>query len=136
MMIPSREILIAAFGACVALSASDTARAQSTGLELFQYCTALEKGMRTLGDERVSLGSDLNAHVCWGVINALHALAYFTDDSGRRILGACPAKEVTNVQTVYVFNKYARAHPEQLHKAATFVALSALQEAFPCGSAR
>lgn len=51
----------------------------------------------------------------------------------RKIVPFCvPANKITGGQVARVIVKYLKDHPERLHENETFLAIQALQAAFPC----
>lgn len=44
----------------------------------------------------------------------------------------CPPSTVTQGQTMAIFSKYLDDHPEELHQSATYIAVVAFTDAFPC----
>jgi hypothetical protein len=104
-----------------------------TGTELLQYCTEFEREAHMVGTDQVWMPSkNTNVGYCFGFIRGIMVL-YAVANNDK--LG-CLAPEVTPIQLVYVFNKYAREHPEQLHIKSGMLALIAINEAFPCKKSR
>ena len=51
---------------------------------------------------------------------------------GPSLLGSCVGQDVTRLELVRTFTRYARAHPEDLGLRATAVLIPALSQKFPC----
>jgi len=63
------------------LSAAEQAAAQRNGVELLQYCTALENGVRPgPSPDIVRMPADTNAHICWGFMTAMQAMSTLVDE--------------------------------------------------------
>jgi hypothetical protein len=72
---------------------------------------------------------------CAGYVSGMldmHALMV-APQVGRAASQFClPADGISNDQAIKVFLKWAREHPEELHKSARVSLLIALKDAFPC----
>ena len=53
--------------------------------------------------------------------------------AGKPVLGVCPPTIHTLPQWIAIFTKYAENHPKRYTEPWAFVAIAALQEAYPCG---
>jgi hypothetical protein len=72
---------------------------------------------------------------CAGYVSGMldmHALMVAPQVGGTTSLFCLPADGISNAQAIKVFLKWAREHPEELHKRARLSLLIALKEAFPC----
>ena len=54
------------------------------------------------------------------------------DDPNDLLLSICPGEKVTRSQMILVFLKYADNNPAKLDEEFPFVAVTAMQQAFPC----
>ena len=113
------------------LAAGGAAHAQNTANELLQDCEILERTLVIQGD-LTSYVTSHEADICWAYMMAFLDLSAFQGQSGQPALKFCPPSGVTLTQYIRILTNYARAHPEQLHQRAGFVALNAMFKAFPC----
>lgn len=103
-----------------------------TGEQLLRQCEALERGAVASGD-RVRLPKSQDAAACWFYMGAIQdASATVERDGGPSLLGSCVGQDVTRLELVRTFTRYARAHPEDLGLRATAVLIPALSQKFPC----
>jgi Rap1a immunity proteins len=65
-------------------------------------------------------------------MSAVQQYAALADQSGTRLLDACPRPDITTTQILAKFIAYARSHPQQLDSPAAVVAFDAMRDAFPC----
>jgi hypothetical protein len=107
--------------------------AQTAG-DMLHACASLQRGARIEGNS-VFLPPGKDAQQCWGFMTAVQEYSVLADDSGNRLLSACPAPDTKTTQIADVFVKYAKAHPEKLNMSAAAVAYNAMADAFPCKSA-
>jgi hypothetical protein len=106
------------------------ARAQ-TARELLPVCESLQRGLHVKRDQVfIPPGSDVAQ--CWGFMSAVQQYAALADQSGARLLDACPKPDITTTQVLAKFIGYARSHPKELDSPAAFVAFHAMRDAFPC----
>jgi hypothetical protein len=122
----------AVFSMWLALCEAGPARAQESGTELFQYCTVLERGVRSGPSGSVALPRNYDAFICWGFMSAIQDMTSLSYDGGNTLTGGCAHPDAKLLQYVYAFNNYARTHPGELHEKAGWVAIKAIREAFPC----
>ena len=123
---PAPAFLVAVF----ILSATAPALAQTAG-EMLHACQTLQRGIRIKGNEAF-LPSGAEAQQCWGFMSAVQEYSVLADQSGNRLLSACPAADIKTTQIVDVFVKYANAHPEKSNTSAAVAAYNAMADAFPC----
>ena len=118
-----------AFVACVAVCSP--ARAV-TGQQLLRQCEALERGAVASG-ETVRLPKSQDAAACWFYMAAIQDVSATVErDNGPSLLGSCVGQDVTRLDLVRTFTRYARAHSEDLDLRATALLIPALSERFPC----
>ena len=65
-------------------------------------------------------------------MQAAQDLVVLTDESGRRLIGACPPEETTTLDLVETFLAYSRSQSEMLDENAFVAVIAALQNRFPC----
>jgi hypothetical protein len=88
-----------------------------------------EREAHMVGPDQVWMPSkNTNVGYCYGFMRGMMVLSAVANNDK---IG-CLSPEVNAVQLVYVFNKYAREHPEKLHIGSGMLALIAFDEAFPC----
>ena len=120
----------ALLAAAFLLSANTGVLAQTAG-EMLHACQTLQRGMRITGNTAF-LPPGTEAQQCWGFMSAVQEYSVLADQTGARLLGACPATDTKTTQIVEVFVKYANAHREKLDASAAAVAYNAMAVAFPC----
>ncbi|SRR6266404_6118253 len=113
----------------ILLAALGNASAE-TALQATASCREVVKGLRPDGQIHMPPAGQF----CWGAFGVLQAMARvkMSADSANTLLGMCPGEKVTRSQMVLVFLRYADNNPAQLDDEFPFIALRALQEAFPC----
>lgn len=77
---------------------------------------------------------DGGARECWGFFGAFQQLSVLLTEDKKRILTICPPTGSTRIQYIKVFLRFSSQHPEFAHLSFAEVALSALEDAFPCKS--
>ena len=124
-----------AMGAVAALIVTAPAQAV-TGRELLRQCEVLERGAVVSG-ETVRLPKGQEAAACWVYIGAAQDFAATAEEEGGpSVVGSCVPAEVTRIELVRAFTRYARAHRADLALRATALVIPALSAAFPCGQKR
>ena len=124
-----------AFGAAAAFIVTAPAQAV-TGQELLRHCEALERGA-VVSDETVRLPKGQEAAACWVYMGAAQDFAATAEEEGGpSVVGSCVPAEVTRIELVRAFTRYARAHRADLALRATALVIPALSAAFPCGPER
>ncbi|MBR1226130.1 hypothetical protein JQ600_14490 [Bradyrhizobium sp. AUGA SZCCT0176] len=111
----------------VLLAASGNVSAE-TALQATASCREVVKGLRS--DGQIAVGPA--GQFCWGAFDVLQKMSRIINTSSSPVLGMCPGEKVTRSQMILVFLKYADNNPALLHDDFPFIALRALQEAFPC----
>jgi hypothetical protein len=127
-----RTTVVMAGSLWLAVCGTGSANAQDSALELLQYCTALERGAQFGPSREIKMPDSRDVHFCWGYMRAMQNVSVITVDGVNTLLHTCVSADATLLQLIYVFNKYARNHPEELHKPPASVVLNAFWEAFPC----
>jgi len=69
---------------------------------------------------------------CWGAFAAIQELSRVVLRDKRLALEVCSPAESTRIEYIKIFMRYSGDHPEVGHDYFALVALSALQQAFPC----
>lgn len=69
---------------------------------------------------------------CIGMLETLNVTRWKVDAEDRAQPRYCPPPDVTLTVEARIVVDYLQAHPEQLHQPGVVLALTALQEAFPC----
>jgi Ssp1 endopeptidase immunity protein Rap1a len=113
------------------LLASREARAVDSPRQLASYCEMLERSTKGSG-RQVRIPNTKEALLCWGYIQAMQDLFGLADESGARIMGACPPEDGTLLDLVRSFVAYARSHPAELQGNTALVVAKAMQAAYPC----
>jgi|SRR5215467_6927235 len=125
-----RSLLVAAsfFLLCTS-SAFARPQSEGSGNDILSKC---QTAMRIIDEQRESgIGSGVgDASWCIGWVTAVvetNLLRTKTDP-----VHFCAPKEMQIGQAVRVIVKYLRDHPERLHERGIILALTALQDGFPC----
>ena len=107
-----------------------------TGQQLFDQCSALERGVAVSG-ETVRLPAGEAAASCWVYMAAIQDLSATVErEGGPSLIGSCVPSRTTRLGLVQAFTRYARAHRGDLPLRATALVIPALIEAFPCPEQR
>jgi hypothetical protein len=123
-------ILYLAITACITGAVADDPLRSAEGL--LEACGEVVRSLRDAGDS-VTFTTTFSTGECWAYVGALQRAANYGDPvTHQSLLGTCLPPDSTLAQLVRVFVTYARAHPEQLHKAPSDVVLHSFQSAFPC----
>src|SRR2546430_2820937 len=54
------------------------------------------------------------ALTCWGYMQGMQDLSVLANENGRRIMGACPPEQMTTLQLIRLFVRYASTHRSEL----------------------
>jgi hypothetical protein len=120
-----------AFAAAILPLLGTSAHAVS-GRELLRQCQALEKGAVVKGDS-VELPTGRDAAECWYYMAAVQDFAATVqEEGGPSILGSCPSAEVTRLDLIRAFTKYARGHDNKLDVRASAMVIQALADTYRC----
>lgn len=103
--------------------------AAETAQRMRSYCQAVIEA-KSNPNGSISIDENFLSGWCWGAFGALQNLGRLYDT--KPTLGFCAPAESTLTQHAAVFSAYTDKHPERLHEDWYLVALTALQEAFPC----
>ena len=101
--------------------------------ELAGYCQSLERGVKG-ASRHIYIPRTREALTCWGYMQGMQDLSVLANENGRRIMGACPPEQMTTLQLIRSFVRYARAHRSELQGNAVVVVFRALREAYPCSA--
>jgi Rap1a immunity proteins len=103
-----------------------------SGKDFLRLCTVIDKNHR----EQTPL-EELENMSCVGYIHGLSngvevGIEFAKGQNGSVPEPYCLPPEVEIKQLVRVVLKYIKAHPETAHKPTAYLAMAALQQAFPC----
>jgi hypothetical protein len=115
----------------ILLLPSRQAKAFETARELAAQCQSVTSAAKQRGRDILIPGTK-GALQCWGYMQAMQDLSVLSDQSGKRLIGACPSEQTTLLQLTRAFVGYARRHRDDLDNDAVLTVIKALQEAFPC----
>jgi Rap1a immunity proteins len=114
-----------------ALSATPAAAASTE--EILQSCQIFLRNEKIDGDTVFVAREGLP---CWMYLSAIQDVSMYSHtmppDKVAPILGSCLPAESTETQLIRIFVDYAQRHLAQLHKKASYTAILAFAEAFPC----
>ena len=110
-----------------------SAAAVENAHELADYCQSLERGDKGTG-RHIYIPHTREALTCWGYMQAMQDLSVLADEEGHRIMGACPPEQMTTLQLIHSFVRYARGHRSELQGNALVAVFRALRKAHPCRS--
>lgn len=107
-----------------------------TGKNLLRQCEALEKGA-VLKGQSVTIPAGRDPGECWAYMSAVQDFTGTVEqEGGPSILGSCIPPEITRLDIIRAFTKYARAHRAELDVRATAMIIQALAAAYACRPAR
>jgi Ssp1 endopeptidase immunity protein Rap1a len=99
--------------------------------ELAGYCQSLERGVKGPG-QNIYIPRTREALSCWGYMQGMQDLSVLANENGRRIMGACPPEQMTTLQLIRLFTRYASTHRNEIPGNAVVAVFRALGEAYPC----
>jgi hypothetical protein len=99
--------------------------------ELAGYCQSLERGVKG-ASRHIYIPRTREALTCWGYMQGMQDLSVLANENGRRIMGACPPEQMTTLQLIRLFVRYASTHRSELPGNAVVAVFRALGEAYPC----
>ena len=99
--------------------------------ELAGYCQSVERGAKGAG-RHIYIPRTREALTCWGYMQGMQDLSVLANENGRRIMGACPPEQMTTLQLIRLFVRYASTHRSNLPGNAVVAVFRALGEAYPC----
>jgi hypothetical protein len=123
--------IVAALALSVLAPLSLSPAEAQTGRELLPVCESLQRGLHVKRDQ-VLIPPGSAVAQCWGFMSAVQQYTALADQSGARLLDACPKPDITTTQVLAKFIGYARSHPKELDSPAALVAFHAMRDAFPC----
>ena len=132
-MLPMRYARILSIGLVATVAFAWSAAAVENAHELASYCQSLEGGAKGAG-RHIYIPRTREALICWGYMQGMQDLSVLADENGRRIMRACPPEQMTMVQLIRSFIRYASTHRSELPGNAVVAVLRALREAYPCGA--
>jgi hypothetical protein len=123
---------------CVSVAAASMqtieARAgDNTGNDLLLKCQAVTGSNMGYWRSKHAVEAGIAAGECTGTLDTIMGLASLVTDN-TKIFHICTPKSFayTNMQAAMIFENYARQHPERLSYPAAWVAIEAVQHAYPC----
>jgi hypothetical protein len=129
-----RYARILSIGLVVTVAFAWSAAAVENAHELAGDCQSLERGVKGAG-RHIYIPRTRDALICWGYIQAMQDLSVLVDENGHRIMGACPPEQMTTLQLIRLFVRYASTHRSELPGNAVVAVLRALQKSYPCRAA-
>ena len=131
-----RAVFLVAAVVLVLASCAQAAKAVETALEVASHCKQVAEGRieeARDGDQLVYFESNFETGKCWGFFQAVQQAVRIGDESTQTsFLGVCAPSESTLIQIVLIFRRYVEVNPSVGHENAFYVALRALDAAFPC----
>ena len=128
---PMRYAHILPIGLVATVICAWSAAAVENAQELAGYCQSLEQGAKGAG-RHIYIPRTREALTCWGYMQAMQDLSVLADEDGHRFMGACPPEQMTTLQLIHSFVRYAHAHRSELPGNAVMAVFRALREAYPC----
>jgi Ssp1 endopeptidase immunity protein Rap1a len=132
-MLLMRYARILSIGVVAIVSFASSAAAVENARELAGYCQSLERGAKAAG-RHIYIPRTREALTCWGYMQGMQDLSVLADENGGRIMGACPPEQMTTLQLIQLFVRYASTHRSELPRNAVVTVFRALGEAYPCGA--
>jgi hypothetical protein len=84
-------------------------------------------------DGNVEIPPGFGPAECWGSFIVLQRLTSTVLPGNKKtVFSVCAPREATRAQLVAIFVRYAEQNPKRHHEDFVFVALDALNDAFPC----
>jgi Rap1a immunity proteins len=130
-MLLMRYARILSIGLVAIVSFASSAAAVENAHELAGYCQSLERGAKGAG-RHIYIPRTREALTCWGYMQGMQDLSVLADENGGRIMGACPPEQMTTLQLIQLFVRYASTHRSELPGNAVVTVFRALGEAYPC----
>ena len=130
-MLLMRYARILSIGLLAIMSFGWSAAAVENAHELAAYCQSLERGAKGSG-RHVYIPRTREALTCWGYMQGMQDLSVLANENGRRIMGAYPPEQMTTLQLIRLFVRYASTHRSELPGNAVVAVFRALGEAYPC----
>jgi hypothetical protein len=110
-----------------------SAAAVENAHELAGDCQSLERGAKGAG-RHIYIPRTREALICWGYMQGMQDLSVLVDENGHRIMDACPPEQMTTLQLIRLFVRFASTHRSELPGNAVVALFRALREAYPCGA--
>jgi hypothetical protein len=126
-----RYARILSIGLVATVAFAWSAAAVENAHELAVDCQSLERGAKG-ASRHIYIPRTQEALTCWGYMQGMQDLSVLTDEDGRRIMGACPPEQMTTLQLIRLFVRYASTHRSELPGNAAVAVFRALGEAYPC----
>ena len=127
-----RYARILSIGLVATMAFAWSAAAVEDAHELAGYCQSLERGAKGAGRHIYYIPRTREALTCWGYMQGMQDLSVLANENGRRIMGACPPEQMTTLQLIRLFVRYASTHRSELPGNAVVAVFRALGEAYPC----
>jgi len=126
-----RYARILSIGLVATVAFAWSAAAVEDAHELAGDCQSLERGAKGAG-RHIYIPRTREALTCWGYMQGMQDLSVLVDENGHRIMGACPPEQMTTLQLIRLFVRYASTHRSELPGNAVVAVFRALREAYPC----
>ena len=126
-----RYARILSIGLVATVAFASSAAAVEDAHELAGFCQSLERGVKG-GGRHIYIPRTREALTCWGYMQGMQDLSVLANENERRIMGACPPEQMTTLQLIRLFVRYASRHPSELSGNAVVAVFRALGEAYPC----
>src|SRR2546430_2085880 len=108
-----RYARILSIGLVATVAFAWSAAAVEDAHELAGYCQSLERGVKG-ASRHIYIPRTREALTCWGYMQGMQDLSVLANENGRRIMGACPPEQMTTLQLIRLFVRYASTHRSEL----------------------
>jgi hypothetical protein len=103
-----------------------------TAAEMLSHCASVLDGQHS-PEGKLRIVFNFETGKCVGAFTTfMQAIGFLEEGASRPVLNACPPVGALLIQFVAIFDAYARRHPERWREPFFLIALSSVQEAFPC----
>jgi len=108
-----RYARILSIGLVATVAFAWSAAAVEDAHELAGFCQSLERGVKG-GGRHIYIPRTREALTCWGYMQGMQDLSVLANENERRIMGACPPEQMTTLQLIRLFVRYASTHRRRL----------------------
>ena len=122
------------FCAGLALFGNRAYAGAETALQMKSYCEPIYNNSGVNSEGRLTnFPNTQEAWQCWGAFAAIQSLVVVVDsETHQELLRSCPAPDVTRLQMISIFVRYANNNPQLLNLPFAVVVMSSLSASFPC----
>ena len=132
-----RSLLLLALAGSWALCGNVTPSHAETAGQVNGWCQLVDDAKAGEHGTVFVPGGNQDSSYCWGAFEVIERMStYIEGPPNQRVFGACVPEDRDRLHMVHVFRRYMEQHPEKENVEFTDIAVTALQEAFPCKATR